>query len=678
MFFCLAVAAVSLFAGCSKPATDPKPVTDAFISVSTRTKVVENVGESVVFDIETNVLDLVCSTDDPAFKCVKSSDTEAVFSLSRANYEAERKVTFSFTSKLNPEADCTKSVTLRSSLLLDVEFNPDGTAGNAVNSSALTSFPGAALFTYRNESAGRYVANFSSKLGSKITEGFYKFDYASSSSFIKGLEDGFSMEVQFMMAGANDAGGEVKVVSSMNSGGFGIMLPADTKDITFLPNISATGSSSWTFTRSGMVPEPGKYYHVIGVWDKAGGECRIYVNGELKGTQKKQGSLVLPSAANQKWICIGGDPAGASTAEAAWRGEIVLARIYNNVLQKDDIADLWKKADKTFKTAITIDGLAYLPTCTVSAGSPFTIAGAGFKEGDAIRFVSSDGTGTDCPATLLKDKIKVTVPAGITSGTYKMYLIRGSEDSILGSVALTVTDNAPEIKRPMIIAHRGFHSASVPENSIAALSAAQREGFEGSETDCWITTDGEIYINHDGKIGGVTIQTSTSAQVAAVKLANGEKIPTFTEYLTQAKKDTGTELVIEIKEHSSSKQNFDCTDKVMKIVKDMQMEDHVQYISFNLDVCKRIAAADPDAMVGFLSAHDLNDLRRNGIMCADFPDQSISANPIIISDAHALGMIVNVWTVNSEFDMMKFIGMGVDAITTDYPDKLKTICDKLL
>jgi len=37
---------------------------------------------------------------------------------------------------------------------------------------------------------------------------------------------------------------------------------------------------------------------------------------------------------------------------------------------------------------------------------------------------------------------------------------------------------------------------------------------------------------------------------------------------------------------------------------------------------------------------------------------------------------VNVWTVNKEYDMLKMIEYGVDGIMTDYPIRLKELCDK--
>ena len=44
--------------------------------------------------------------------------------------------------------------------------------------------------------------------------------------------------------------------------------------------------------------------------------------------------------------------------------------------------------------------------------------------------------------------------------------------------------------------------------------------------------------------------------------------------------------------------------------------------------------------------------------------------------AHEEGLVVNVWTVNKENDMMKMIEYGVDAIITDYPLVLKEVCEK--
>ena len=49
----------------------------------------------------------------------------------------------------------------------------------------------------------------------------------------------------------------------------------------------------------------------------------------------------------------------------------------------------------------------------------------------------------------------------------------------------------------------------------------------------------------------------------------------------------------------------------------------------------------------------------------------------MIKDAHSLGMKVNVWTVNTDEDIMSSIALGVDYITTDCPDRVMEICSML-
>ena len=47
-----------------------------------------------------------------------------------------------------------------------------------------------------------------------------------------------------------------------------------------------------------------------------------------------------------------------------------------------------------------------------------------------------------------------------------------------------------------------------------------------------------------------------------------------------------------------------------------------------------------------------------------------------IEEAHNHGLVVNTWTVNRENDMMRMIEYGVDGIFTDYPLRLKELCEK--
>jgi len=48
----------------------------------------------------------------------------------------------------------------------------------------------------------------------------------------------------------------------------------------------------------------------------------------------------------------------------------------------------------------------------------------------------------------------------------------------------------------------------------------------------------------------------------------------------------------------------------------------------------------------------------------------------LVDISHQEDLPVNVWTVNKEYDMLKMVEYGVDGIMTDYPLKLKELCDK--
>jgi glycerophosphoryl diester phosphodiesterase len=50
-------------------------------------------------------------------------------------------------------------------------------------------------------------------------------------------------------------------------------------------------------------------------------------------------------------------------------------------------------------------------------------------------------------------------------------------------------------------------------------------------------------------------------------------------------------------------------------------------------------------------------------------------DPAIVAEAKALGLTVIPWTVNDPADLERAIGLGVDGLITDYPDRAKALLD---
>ena len=230
-----------------------------------------------------------------------------------------------------------------------------------------------------------------------------------------------------------------------------------------------------------------------------------------------------------------------------------------------------------------------------------------------------------------------------------------------------------------IAAHRGFwkcDEAKDSQNSIAALTLAQNNGFWGSECDIHLTKDGEIIVNHDHDIDGLKIREHTYAELRDHLLKNGEHHPTFAEYLAQTCKAPKTKLVIEFKTQDTPEAEEQLIQKTITLLKEygLYSPSRVAFISFSLYTCIRMAVLAPEFVNQYLNG-DIAPaiLAQMGINGIDYQYKVLRKHPEWIKEAHDNGMSVNVWTVNKEKDMQFFMEAGVDAITTNEPLLLRKV-----
>lgn len=224
-----------------------------------------------------------------------------------------------------------------------------------------------------------------------------------------------------------------------------------------------------------------------------------------------------------------------------------------------------------------------------------------------------------------------------------------------------------------IIAHRGFwncEEGGFSENSIASLRAAQDAGLWGSECDVHLTADDVIIVNHDARISGKRIRNHPFSDFEKDLLPNGERRPTFDEYLTQAGECRSTMLVVELKPQESEEVEDLLVDKVLASVKEHRMYNNrrIGFISFSKHICCRIAAKAPGFMNqylnGDLSPQELKDLGINGM---DYHFMVMRIHSNWIREAADLGISTNTWTVNNEAVARVMVSLGVGAITTNDP-----------
>lgn len=227
-----------------------------------------------------------------------------------------------------------------------------------------------------------------------------------------------------------------------------------------------------------------------------------------------------------------------------------------------------------------------------------------------------------------------------------------------------------------VTAHRGYWQCAdggYARNSIASLAAAQKYGFWGSEFDVQMTKDFVLVVHHDPDIDGVRIWNNTWDTFRKCRLENGEKVPTLDEYLTQGEKSK-TVLVCELKGQKDAAHEAYMVDKVVNAFKEHNLYDpkRVIFITFSIDMCKRLAALCPGFTVQYLN-DDISpdELAKYGISGIDFHYNVFSKNPTWFQQARNHNMSINCWTANQEEDIQKMIDQQVDCITTDFPERTR-------
>ena len=229
-----------------------------------------------------------------------------------------------------------------------------------------------------------------------------------------------------------------------------------------------------------------------------------------------------------------------------------------------------------------------------------------------------------------------------------------------------------------VCAHRGFwqcEGAGYAQNSIASLRLAQEGGFWGSEFDVHLTADSVVVVNHDADLNGIHIHSSTYRELLKTRLPNGETIPTLNEYLHQGAK-SACMLVLEIKPQDTVEATLTLAAQCVRQLKAHGLLDpqRVMFISFSYDACKWIAANLPGFGNQYLEGVvEPEQIHADGINGIDYNWVAFRKHPDWVARAHALGLTVNVWTVDDPEEMRYLRDLGVDVITTNQPRILQSL-----
>ena len=245
------------------------------------------------------------------------------------------------------------------------------------------------------------------------------------------------------------------------------------------------------------------------------------------------------------------------------------------------------------------------------------------------------------------------------------------------AAAMLLTGSAAVAAQPKVISHRGYWTApNSAQNSLASFTKADSVGVFGSEIDVWLTADDKLIVNHDRVYKGtdINMEKSTLKEITSIVLPNGENIPTLDAYLRLVAAKPDTRLILEMKSLSDLKREDLAAEKIVKALRKYNLLDRTDIIAFSINACLAFKKLMPDGRIFYLNG-DLapRSIKKLGLTGIDYSMSVLRKNPKWVEQAHKEGLEVNVWTVDTEEDMRYFIDLGVDNITTDYPERLQAL-----
>jgi glycerophosphoryl diester phosphodiesterase len=241
---------------------------------------------------------------------------------------------------------------------------------------------------------------------------------------------------------------------------------------------------------------------------------------------------------------------------------------------------------------------------------------------------------------------------------------------------LLVLLRSDPLERPALICHRGL-AGWAPENTLAAMREAISRGAQFAEVDVRRSVDGVIVLMHDETVDRTTdgqgrVDELTWDEISKLDAGShfspvfvGEPVPTLDEALALVASSTVT-LVLEVKQPSRYP---GIALQVADVLGESDLHDRVVVVSFDHDWLNRLGDLMPAARVGYLQVHPGIPRRMSGDGVLDVHWSGVLLDPTLIRRAHRQGHRIWVWTVNDARLMRLLVWLGVDGITTDYPER---------
>ncbi len=249
-------------------------------------------------------------------------------------------------------------------------------------------------------------------------------------------------------------------------------------------------------------------------------------------------------------------------------------------------------------------------------------------------------------------------------------------------------------KLPWVVGHRGA-MGHAPENTMTSFEQALSLGADMLEFDVRLTKDGVAVVVHDANLDRTSNRSLNVADLNLKDLLEldagswfdmrfaGERIPRLSTLLKwsqnkKAKSGDPLSFFVELKVDGDESRREMLINAVLKDLREHRALNRSVLISFDEPVLMLTRRISPTTATGFLYSDFLCDsleraknLKTNHIL----PRKDRVTGDLVV-EAHKSGMAVMAWTADRLDEFRKLVVWGVDAIATNYPDRLIEFYDR--
>ena len=211
---------------------------------------------------------------------------------------------------------------------------------------------------------------------------------------------------------------------------------------------------------------------------------------------------------------------------------------------------------------------------------------------------------------------------------------------------------------------------------MAAFDNGIALGADGLELDVRLSRDGRVVVHHDRTLDRTTALTGPIARFTSDELKDAA-VPLLSDVLGRHR---DARVIIELKENRP-----EMARAVVDVVRAADAVERVCVGSLGRRALREVRALEPAIATSAAREEVRWALYRSwcrwpvtraaygGYQVPEIAGTTRVVSPRFVDDAHAAGLAVQVWTVDTEADARRLLEWGVDGLITDRPDVMVPI-----